>query len=406
MSKFSSQTSSRLQSTQRSVSKWSVVMSAIGQLVFKSSIKTSSQPPFVRSDFSVRQMLTHVMIATLPCWLVGLWNIGHQIGIRLTESTVTVLTGWRGSLLSALGMDINPADLLVCFFLGLLYFMPVFLMALLVVLFWELMFSTIRRKSPSTGLLLFAWLFTMMMPAGIDPFKVVIGVSFGYVVGQAIFGGYGRYLVSPVVVGVTYLYFAYPGHFLAPESWVPVAGIDTNLALNLVVTGGIEAVQTAGHEWWDLFLGIRVGPMGSVSILGCLLGAIYLFITKSASWRIMLAALLGMLVAMMFYSGLANESKLLANVPIEWHVVLGTFSFALVFIATDPVAASNTVLGRWVFGFTIGLLTVVIRVSNPTYNDGVILAIFLASLFAPVIDFVVIELNKSKRMRKVVIKHE
>jgi Na+-transporting NADH:ubiquinone oxidoreductase subunit B len=364
---------------------------------FYSSEHTTQCAPHIRAKVSVHGLLNKLIIASIPCWLMGLWNLGHQINLSMAASGLNRLTGWQGALFSVMGIAHDPSHIFTCFLLGLLYFLPVFLLAFLTASIWEVVFATVRRRPFSEGVLAFAWFFALLMPAGIDLYKLFLGVSFGCVIGSAIFGGYGRYLVSPVLLGVAFLLFSYPDLAVNPEIWVPVPGADGLQASNLAATGGIQAVHAAGLSWWDLFLGIQIGSMGSLSVLGCVLGAIYLTITDSASWRIMLGAMLGMLVSVLIFVKLGNHSNPMSTLTIGWHWVLGSFAFGVVFFATDPVASASTAGGRWVFGILVGILTSVIQFSNPTYSEGVLFAVLLASLFSPVIDFCCIELNIRQR---------
>ena len=370
---------------------------------FYSSGDRTRSAPYIRDFASVQGLLNNFVIATIPSWLIGLWSLGHQSNLAMAGMEMTALSGWRGDLISALGIGHDSANVSACFFLGLLYFLPIFLVALLVGSTWEVIFSSVRRRPQSEGLLAFAWLFALVMPAGVDLYQVGLGVSFGFVVGSAIYGGSGRYLINPALLGLTFLLFAYPDLVFGPDNWIPVPGAETIPALKLAATGGIAAVQSAGFSWWDIFLGVRPGPLGTVSVLACLLGAIYLVLTESASWRIMVGAVLGMLGAVMLFNGLASEVNPMAAIPWGWHLVLGGFAFGVIFFATDPVPAATTVAGRWMFGILVGVLTIVIRVSNPSYNEGVLFAVLLASLFSPVIDFVVVELNIRRRRRRLTV---
>ena len=203
------------------------------------------------------------------------------------------------------------------------------------------------------------------------------------------------------MLSLVYLFFAYPDLVFNSQNWIPLPEVDTLLPLNIAATGGIEAIKSVGYSWWDLFLGVQPGPIGSVSVLGCVLGAFYLVLTDSASWRVMVSAVLGLLVAVMIYNLTANESNPMAAISASWHLLLGSFAFAVVFFATDPVASASTVSGRWVFGFLVGLLTVIIRVSHPAFNEGVLFAVLLASLFSPFIDFCFVELNIRRRKRRI-----
>jgi Na+-transporting NADH:ubiquinone oxidoreductase subunit B len=370
---------------------------------FYSPENHTQNSPHIRSFENIQGLLNNFIIASIPCWLIGLWNLGYQSNSAMAQIDLKVISGWRGDLIAVLGIGYNSTDIFACLFHGLLYFIPIFLVALFIVSTWEVIFSTICRRPLSEGLLAFAWLFALVVPAGVELYKVCLSVSFGYVIGSAIFGGYGRYLTNPVLLSLAYLIFAYPNLVYNLSNWIPVPGIDTVLALKLAATGGISAVKSAGFSWWDLFFGIRPGPIGSVSVLGCLLGAVYLVLTNSASWRIMLSALLGLITAVMIYQWVASESNPMAALSASWHLVLGAFAFGVVFFATDPVASATTMGGRWVFGFLVGLLTVVIRVSNPSYNEGVLFAVLLASLFSPVIDFCFIELNIRRRKRRLMV---
>lgn len=378
---------------QQFIGQWLLLMKHI----FSNSERQTGTAPHIRSLISVQTLLNRLVIASIPCWLIGLWNLGYQINLALMNLSLTTLPSWQGSLLSLLGVGHNNSQVLGCLLLGLLYFLPVFLVAFFTASIWEVIFAKVRRLPFSEGVLVFAWMFSLLMPAGIDLYKVFIGVTFGYVMGSAIFGGYGRYLVSPILLGVVFLLFSYPELVRNPEVWVPVPGAEVMLPLNLVATGGVNAIHSAGFTWWDLFLGKQSGPIGSVSVLGCLLGAIYLILTDSAAWRIMLGALIGMVLAVLIYAELAYDSNPMASISACWHLVLGAFTFGVVFFATDSVSSTATPGGRWVYGLLVGVLATIIRISNPSYNEGVLFAVLLASLFAPIIDFCFIELNIRRR---------
>jgi len=357
--------------------------------------------PFMRSPLCVRTLSRRLVVATLPCWLIGLWSVGYQINSAMAETGMTALPGWRGQLIEVFGLGHAVADPWACFVLGLLYFLPVFLVALLTSLAWELLFASVRRRSVGEGILAFAWLFALVMPAGVPLYQVMVGASFGFVVGSAIYGGYGYYLVNPVLLGLAFLLFAYPDLVFGPNVWVPVPGFETSPPLRLAAEGGIDAVSAAGMSAWDLFLGLRPGTLGSTSVLGCLLGAAYLLATSTVSWRIISGAFIGMAVTALIFDGLAADTNQLATMAGHWHLLLSGFVFGVVFFATDPVAAAHTRAGRWMFGALVGVLTMVIANSNPSYNEGVLFAILLASLCAPVLDFLVVRQNVRRRQRRI-----
>jgi len=366
---------------------------------FYSAGATTIAAPHVRDSNNVPRLLYTFIIATIPCWLIGLWNVGVQTNLELAEIGLVGLPGWRGAVVAALGVGYDAGNPFACFFIGLLYFLPILLVTLAIAMFWDIVFSTVRRRPVDEGMLATVWLFALIMPANAPLMRVGFGITFGYLVGKLIYGGSGRYLVCPALLGYVFLLFAYPDLLFGESAWVPVPGVERTPALELAAAGGVEAVQKAGYTPWDLFLGARPGSIGATSVLGCLLGAVYLVFTGAASWRIMLGALLGMIGTVALFNGIAGDDVVF-QIPWTWHLVIGGFAFGVVFFATDPVTAAMTNPGRWVYGALVGLLTVVIRVTNPSYNEGVLFAVLLASLFSPVIDFVFVELNIRRRRRR------
>ena len=367
---------------------------------FYSSGATTGSAPHVRDGNNVQRLLNTFVVATLPCWVIGLWNVGVQTNLELAELGVGGIVGWRGDVVELLGIGYDPGNPFGCFLIGLLYFIPIFLVSLAAALLWDIVFSTARDRPLDEGLIPTVWLFALIMPANAPLLRVAFGMTFGYVVGKAIFGGSGRYLVCPSLLGYAFLLFAYPDLLFGETAWVPVPGVERTPALELAAAGGVEAVRQAGYSLWDLFLGARPGSIGATSVLGCLLGAVYLVFSGAASWRIMVGALFGMIGTVLLFNGIAGNGNVMFQIPWTWHLVIGGFAFGAVFFATDPVTAAMTNAGRWVYGVLVGLLTVVIRVTNPSYNEGVLFAVLLASLFSPVIDFVFVELNVRRRRRR------
>jgi Na+-transporting NADH:ubiquinone oxidoreductase subunit B len=367
---------------------------------FYSTGATTITSPHVRDGNNVQRLFNTFIIATLPCWLIGLWNLGLQTSLEMVEIGLDSLPGWRGELLAAFGVDYDPGSALSCFAIGLMYFLPIFLVTLVVATFWDVVFSTVRRRSLDEGMLATVWLFALIMPANAPLLRVAFGISFGYVIGKAIYGGSGRYLVCPALLGYAFLLFAYPDLLFGESAWIPVPGVERTPPLELAAAGGVEAVLKSGYSLWDLFLGQRPGSIGATSVLGCLLGAVYLVFSGAASWRIMLGAFLSMIGTVLLFNGIASDGNVLFEIPWTWHLVIGGFAFGVVFFATDPVTAAMTNPGRWVYGALVGVLTVVIRVTNPSYNEGVLFAVLLASLFSPVIDFVFVEMNARRRRRR------
>jgi Na+-transporting NADH:ubiquinone oxidoreductase subunit B len=362
-----------------------------------SSPATTSGTVHVRDTGNVQCLLNNFVIASLPCWLIGLWNTGEQTNLAMQLTGTAMLPGWRGELLGLLGFSYDPLNIGACLFVGLLFFVPIFLVALATGAFWEILFAQKRSKPVDEGLLSIAWIFCLILPATTQPFEVALGMTFAIVVGKAVFGGTGRYLVNPSLLGVCFLVFSYPDRVFGPDSWIPVPGYDEATTIELVVEeGGVNALLAVDYSWLQLFIGNQPGPMGAMSILGCMLGALYLLITGSASWRIMAGSAAGLIGTVLVMNAIGGDTPLY-SVPWYWHLVIGGWAFGTVFVATDPVAAAVTNAGRWSFGILVGVLTVIVRVTNPAYYDGVIFAILLACIFSPLIDYFVVARNIRRR---------
>jgi Na+-transporting NADH:ubiquinone oxidoreductase subunit B len=303
-----------------------------------SSATVTRSAPHIRDANNVQRLWNYFVIASLPAWLIGLWSLGHQTNLAIADFHLQEVPGWRAWLLMRSGMGFDAFSLVDCVFHGLLYFLPVFLLALLVGAVWEAVFATLRKKPVDEGLLAIAWFFALMMPATVPMYQVVLGMTFGIVVGKLIYGGSGRYLVSPALLGVAFLVFSYPSLLFSEGALVPVAGYDQPSVLELVTDeGGLQVVAAVDYSYWQLFIGDRPGAVGAVSTLGALIGAIFLVLTGMASWRIMLGAGAGLIAVSLISNSVAPGDGLFA-VPWYWHLVLGGFAFGTVFIATDPVA--------------------------------------------------------------------
>ncbi|MGI9354780.1 MAG: RnfABCDGE type electron transport complex subunit D [Rhizobiaceae bacterium] len=353
--------------------------------------------PHVRDANNIDRLLFRFVVASLPCWFIGMWNIGEQIAVGMQLSGTMGLPGWRAGILGALGLSVSSSNLLVQWLHGLFYFVPVFLTALAVGIFWEVIFAAKRNRSLDEGVLCIAWLFALILPPTISLLQVAYGMTIAVVLGKAIFGGNGRYLVSPPVLGMCVLFFSYSDVVFGPENWIPLPGYKEPTTLELaILEGGVGALKSVGYDWWLLFVGNQPGPMGVTSVLGCLLGAVYLIATGAGSWRIMAGSVIGLVITVSLLGLLASDNNVFST-PWYWHVVIGGWAFGTVFLATDPTAASTTRTGRWVFGVLVGVLTVLVRLTNPAYFEGVVFAILLASIFAPLCDYWVVERNIARR---------
>lgn len=367
------------------------------RLAWSSTMPTVSAP-HIRDAGNIDRLLNRFIVATLPCWLIGLWNVGEQIAVGMQIAGIESLPGWRAGLISAIGLPIDPTNILSCWLHGFLYFLPIFLTALIVGVFWEVLVAARRNRPLDEGVLYIAWLFALILPPTATLFQVVYGMTAAMVFGKAIFGGTGRYLVSPPILGVCILFFSYSSVLHGPDVWIPLAGYQEPTTIELVMLeGGVPALISVDYDWWLLFIGNQPGPFGVTSVLGCLLGAAYLILTGSASWRIMAGSLIGLISTVSLIDLLAPAEAVVLSTPWYWHAVLGGWAFGTVFLATDPTAAATTRTGRWVFGALVGIVTVVVRLTNPTFFEGIVFAILLASIFAPLCDHFVVARNIARR---------
>jgi len=359
--------------------------------------------PHVRDAIDLKRVMTYVVIAVLPCALFGMYNIGLQANLAMAEMGIAAAEGWRGSVLAAMGIGYDPGSVAACFWHGFLYFLPVYIVTLAAGGFWEVVFAITRNHEVNEGFLVTSMLYALILPPTIPLWQVALGITFAVVIGKEVFGGTGKNFLNPALTGRAFLYFAYPAQNSGNEVWVAVDGFSGATPLALAPQGGLEAIEAAGYTLGDMWLGFLPGTIGAESALACLIGAVFLLYTRVASWRIMLGVLLGMVATVLLIDALSGpDSNPYHHLPWYWHLVTGGFAFGLVFMATDPVSAAMTSRGKFIYGALIGILTALIRVINPAFPEGIMLAILLANVFAPLIDYFVVQANIRKRQRRYV----
>lgn len=379
--------------------KYSAVYEMVDNFFYTPGTVTSSAP-HVRDAIDLKRVMTLVVLAVLPCAFVGMWNTGFQANSAMIELIVDSAPGWRGGLLGFLGVDYDPASTWDNLMHGLVYVIPVFVVALVVGSAWEILFAVVRKRKLSEGILAMSLLFTLTLPPTIPLWQVAIGMSFGVVIGKEVFGGTGKNFVNPVLAGRAFLYFAYPAQIAGDSIWTAVDGFSGATPLGLIASGGVETVVTSNITWTQAFLGQIQGAMGETSTLACLLGGAFLVYTGIASWRIIIGGFLGLILASMLFNFIGSDANPMFSIPWYWHMVLGGFAFGLMFLATDPVTSACTNSGRWIYGLLIGVLIVVIRIANPTIPECTMFAILLANISAPLIDYSVMQVNIRKRKRR------
>jgi Na+-transporting NADH:ubiquinone oxidoreductase subunit B len=342
-------------------------------------------------------------VALLPCVFMAMYNTGLQANLAMAEMGVTQVPGWRGEVLRAVGVGINADSLWDNTAHGAIYFLPVYIVCMLVGGAWEVLFAIVRRHEVNEGFFVTGLLFPLTLPPTIPLWQVAVGITFGVVVGKEIFGGTGRNFLNPALTARAYLYFAHAEQISGSSVWTAVDGLSRatplGLGQNLAQQGTAVMPQlNEAVSWSDAFLGTIQGSMGETSTLACLVGAAFLLITGVASWRIMLSMLVSaMALAGLFYV-IDSPTNTMFAMPPHWHLVLGGFAFGLVFMATDPVSASMTRTGQYIYGALIGVLVILIRVINPAFPEGVMLAILFGNVFAPLIDYYVVRANIKRRI--------
>ena len=360
---------------------------------------TTARAPHIRDGLDIKRVMSYVVVATLPCVVMSWFNTGYQANVALAEMGLASLAGWRGALTAAFGVGHDPASVLACLWLGFAHFLPVYVVTLLAGGLWEVVFATVRGHDVNEGFFVTSILFTLTLPPDIPLWMVALGISFGVVIGKEVFGGTGKNFLNPALTGRAFLFFAYPAFMSGDEVWVAVDGYSGATPLAAAAVGGMDAVAREGYTWWQAFVGVIPGSLGETSTLACLLGGLFLVYTRIASWRIILGVLLGMVSTSLLFNWIGGTNPMLAT-PWYWHLVLGGFAFGTVYMATDPVSAAATDAGRWIFGFLIGFMTVLIRAVNPAFPEGIMLAILFANVFAPTIDHFVVRANTRRRRKR------
>lgn len=351
----------------------------------------------VRDAVDLKRVMTYVVLATLPCVLMAILNTGYQANVAMEALGKTSVDNWRGLILDIFGYNkYNPLSVIMH---GLMYFLPVYIVTLVAGGIWEVLFATVRRHDVNEGFFVSSMLFALSLPPSIPLWQVAIGISFGVVLGKEVFGGTGKNFLNPALTGRAFLYFAYPASMSGDAVWTAVDGYTGATALGLAAAGGVEGITAAGMSWFQTLVGFEQGSMGETSVLACALGAAFLIYTRVANWRVMAGVMAGMVGTSVLFNIIGHESNAMFAMPFWWHLTLGGFAFGMVYMATDPVSAAMTNAGRWVFGALIGFMTVLIRVVNPAFPEGIMLAILFSNIFAPLIDYVVIKANIRRRAK-------
>ena len=352
----------------------------------------------VRDGINLKRIMITVWLATFPAMLFGMYNLGHQAN-EIYAATGGTVDGWRGALIGLLA-GYDPGSVWDCFLQGMLYFVPIYAVTFLVGGFWEVLFAVKRGHEVNEGFFVTSILFALICPPDLPLWQAALGISFGVVIGKEVFGGTGKNFLNPALTGRAFLYFAYPAQLSGDAVWTAVDGYTGATPLGVVAAEGMNGLQ-ASYSWLQAFLGDIPGSIGETSTLAVLLGGAALLVTRIASWRVVAGVYLGMFLFSSLLNLVGSDSNPAFSMPWYWHLVVGGFAFGMCFMAVDPVSAAMTDAGRWAYGLLIGFMTVLIRVINPAFPEGIMLAILFANLFAPLFDHFAVQANIKRRLARV-----
>lgn len=341
----------------------------------------------VRDSIDLKRLLIIVVIAIVPSALFGMWNVGYQHN---------------------LAVGIKDIDILGNFWFGFLKVLPLYLVAYIVGLGIEFAFAQIKNEEVSEGYLVSGMLIPLIVPVDVPLWTLALAVAFAVIFGKEVFGGSGMNFLNPALLARAFLFFAYPSKMSGSEVWINLEGHGqladgfTGATPLSLLENGIDGLTNAAVQYsttlQSLIIGTIPGSVGETSVIAILIGAIILIWTGVASWKIMVSSVAGAL-----FIGWISQVLGATNIPAYYHLVMGGFAFGTVFMATDPVTAAQTEGGKCVYGFMIGMLCVIVRLFNPGYPEGMMLAIILMNCFAPLIDYCVIEISIRRRNKRVKI---
>jgi Na+-transporting NADH:ubiquinone oxidoreductase subunit B len=385
--------------------RWHPLWEAMDTFFYSPSSVTTTGA-HVRDAIDLKRMMMTVVIAALPCVFMAMFNTGLQANLAIDPGRVGQLDGWRHAVIGVLGTGYSPSSAIANLVHGALYFLPLYIVTMVVGLTWEVLFAIVRKVEVNEGFFVTGILFPLILPPTTPLWQAALGISFGVVIAKEVFGGTGMNFINPALAARAFLFFAYPGEISGDKVWTAVpqgAAVDgfsgaTLLGQMRVMT---EPFEAAGFSWWNAFIGLEPGSMGETSALACLIGAIIIAVTKVGSWRTMTGVALGTIAMALLFNAIGSSTNPWFGVPFWWHMVLGGWAFGAAFMATDPVTSPFSEKGKWIYGFMIGALVVLIRIVNPAYPEAMMLVILFMNVMAPVIDYGFVKANITRRKRRV-----
>ena len=341
----------------------------------------------LRDAIDLKRAMIMVVIALIPAMLFGMWNIGYQ---------------------TALHSEVWPYELgttacfWYCLWFGFLRMLPMLAVSYIVGLGIEFSFAQIRHHEVNEGFLVTGFIIPMIVPVTTPLWQLAIATAFAVIIGKEVFGGTGMNFLNPALVARAFLFFAYPTRMSGDQVWIANDMWGTDAIAGATPLGELAAGFAPSASALDMFIGIIPGSTCETSVIAILIGACLLLLTGIASWRIMLSVVLGGGLMGLLFNAIGSDTYM--QIPFYYHYLMGGFMFGAVFMATDPVTAAQTNVGKWIYGFLIGAFAVLLRVFNPAYPEGMMLSILLMNCFAPLIDHCVVARNIAKRKKRVLVK--
>ena len=366
--------------------------------------ETTHNGTHIKAADDLKRTMNTVIMALVPCLIFGMFNAGYQH--YLAQGLIESADGF-------LGASFWTWD---NFVIGLWKVLPLVIVSYGVGLAVEFIFAIIKGHEVEEGYLVTGMLVPLIVPVDIPLWMLSVAVVFGVVIGKEVFGGTGMNILNPALTIRAFLFFAYPTWMSGDKVWVhgatAAAGTPDAYSGETILGAYAQNTSLAGIDYWDMFWGIIPGSVGETSKFLIIIGALFLIFTKVGSWRIILSTLIGALVMGLVFNGVVSAEWIsessnfygLMSVPFWQHLIIGSVLFGAVYMATDPVTASQTNKGKWIYGFLIGFISIMIRVFNPAYPEGVFLAILLMNVFAPTIDHYVVQGNVKRRLKRVKVK--
>lgn len=377
--------------------KWYALYEAAATIFYTPGLVNKGQT-HVRDSVDLKRIMIMVWLALFPAMFFGMFNVGHQ-AVDALAAGYSVPDTWQVGLFQLFGSELTAdAGWATKMWYGACFFLPIYLTVFLVGGFWEVLFASVRKHEVNEGFFVTSILFALILPSTIPLWQAALGISFGIVIAKEIFGGTGRNFLNPALAGRAFLFFAYPAEISGDTVWVAADAFSGATMLSQGVAGAIDYNNMT--LWAQAFYGFIAGSVGEVSTLAILIGGLFIIYLRVASWRIVVGALAGTIVTASLFNMIGSDTNAMFAMPWFWHVVLGGWAIGAFFMATDPVSAAFTNKGKFWYGVLIGLMVVLVRVVNPAFPEGMMLAILFANLFAPLFDYFVVQGNIKRRLAR------